>query len=95
MASRFHWIRQAADHAELMDEVLPGQTVVEVIGEGRVLIEGHEGVLAYSGCRICVKVLYGVAKIDGSNLKLTTMSKNKLVITGDVSCVQLHRRSKA
>ena len=93
MASKFHWMRQAADHAELMNEVLPGQTVVEVVGEERVLIEGHEGVSGYSDCEICVKVEYGIVKIRGCNLKLTVMSKDKLVASGEVQCIQLIRRS--
>ena len=92
MASKFHWMRKAADHADLMDEVLPGQTVVEVIGEGRVLIEGHNGVSEYNDCIIGVKVRYGVAKISGCNLKLSVMSGNKLVISGDVQCIQFIRR---
>ena len=93
MASKFHWLRNAADHAELIDEVLPGQTVVEVIGEGRVLVEGHDGVLEYSDLEICAKTWYGIAKIRGSNLKLTIMDKNRLVITGMVQCVELLRRA--
>ena len=52
MASIFRWIRQATDYAELVDEVLPGETVVEVIGQGRVLIEGHNGISSYDDCEI-------------------------------------------
>ena len=92
MASKFHWLRNAADHAELIDEVLPGQTVVEVIGEGRVLVEGHDGVLEYSDLEIGIKTGYGIAKICGSNLKLTIMDKKRLVITGVVQFVELLRR---
>ena len=93
MASKFHWLRNAADHAELIDEVLPGQTVVEVIGEGRVLVEGHDGVLEYSDSEIGVKTSCGVVIIGGSNLKLTIMDKNRLVITGVVQHVELLRRA--
>ena len=94
MASIFRWIRQAVDHAELMDEVLPGQTVVEVIGEGRVLIEGHKGILSYDDCEICVKVCYGVVRITGCNLKLTIMSGYKLVITGVVQHIDFLQRAE-
>lgn len=93
MASKFHWLRRVADHAELTDEILPGQTVVEVIGEGRVLVEGHNGVLEYNDCEIGAKVGYGVIKISGSNLKLTYMNKNKLVVSGTVHCIELLRRT--
>ena len=94
MAPDFFWIRRLADHAELTDEILPGQTVIELIGEGRVFVEGHEGVSAYSGEEVCVQVRFGVAKITGSNLKLTQISKIQLIISGDITAVQLIRRTK-
>lgn len=90
--SKFHWMRQMADHAELTDEVLPGQPVVELLGEGRVLVEGHKGVAAYSDQEIVVKTKLGVVKIAGCNLKLTNMCTHRLVITGSVSCVHLAGR---
>ena len=86
---KFNWMRQVADHAELMDEVVPGQPVVELLGEGRVLIEGHKGVSAYSDQEIEVKTRLGVVKISGCNLKLTNMSTYRLVISGSISCVYL------
>ena len=67
--------------------------MVEVIGEGRVLVEGHDGVLEYSDFEIGVKTGYGVVKIGGSNLKLTIVDKNRLVIAGVVQYVELLRRA--
>ena len=95
MALRYGWLQKAADHAELTDEVLPGQTVVEVIGEGRVLVEGHNGISSYDDCEIYVKVHYGVVKISGSNLKLTVMTNNKLVISGAVRLIDLSRSAES
>ena len=94
MASIFLWLQKAADHAELVDEVLPGQTVVELIGEGRVLVEGHSGVLEYSDFEIGIKTGYGVVKISGSNLKLTEMNQSRLIISGVVQGVELSRRTR-
>ena len=37
------WQRLTED-ADLSEEIMPGQTVVEIAGENRVLIEGHLGV---------------------------------------------------
>ena len=92
MAPEFSWMRRIVDHAELMDEILPGQTVIELLGEGRVLIEGHGGILAYSDEEVCAKVGYGVAKTVGCNLELTYMDNYKLMITGDITAVHLIRR---
>ena len=90
--SKLNWMRRFADHAELMDEVLPGQPVVEVLGEGRVLVEGHKGVLSYCDNKISVKTRTGIVEISGCNLKLTNMSASKLVVSGSVRCVQLAGR---
>lgn len=90
--SKFNWMRRFADHAELIDEALPGQPVVELLGEGRALIEGHKGVLSYCDRNISVKTQAGVIEIGGSNLKLTNMSASKLVVSGDIHCVQLAGR---
>ena len=87
--SEFHWLRRMADHAALMDEVLPGQPVVELLGEGRVLVEGHQGISSYSDREILVKTRIGIVNIVGCNLKLTSMSADKLIISGSVSSVQL------
>ena len=92
MKSKFRWMRQAADRVDLMDEILPGETVVEVIGQGRVLVEGHEGVLEYRDTGICIKVTFGILEIIGCNLKLSEMTRNKLTISGEVSCVNFVQR---
>lgn len=89
---KYQWIRQLADHAELMDEVIPGQPVVELLGEGRVLIEGHKGVCFYSDQEIMVNTRLGIVKISGCNLKLTNMNAIRLVISGRISCVHLAGR---
>ena len=93
MAPDFSWMRRIVNYAELSDEVLPGQTVIELVGEGRVLIEGHSGVLAYSDEEVCAKVTYGVARISGCNLKLSYMCEYKLVISGEILSIHLLRRN--
>ena len=89
MAPEFSWIRRIVDNAELMDEILPGQTVIELLGEGRVLIEGHGGILAYSDEEVRAKVSYGVVETVGCNLKLSYMDDTKLIISGKITTVHL------
>ena len=42
-----HFIDRMADAADLPDEPIPGQPLVEIAGERRVLIERHSGVTEY------------------------------------------------
>lgn len=92
MAQSRHWMQRIADEMDLSAEPLPGVPVVELAGERRVLIERHGGVTEYSRERICVKVRYGQVAVCGCGLELTRMTREQLVISGRIDCVQLLRR---
>ena len=91
MKSRGQWIRQSADRVDLQGEILPGQSIVEILGDSRVLIEGHRGVREYSREEICVSLRLGKVCIRGNNLELTCMTRQQLVITGKIDGVILDR----
>ena len=85
--------RDLWDRLDLPGESLPGQVVVEITGENRVLIEHHCGVREYSRERIGVKVKYGVLQVCGSCLELRCMTREQLVISGRIDCIVLKRRN--
>ena len=85
--------RDLWDRLDLPGESLPGQVVVEITGENRVLIEHHCGVREYSRERIGVKVKYGVLQVCGSCLELRCMTRDQLVISGRIDCIVLKRRN--
>ncbi len=70
---------------------LPGQTLLELLGDQRILVEHHSGVTAYSRTQIRVKVGYGCLCISGTGLSLSKMSAEQLVITGCISTIALIR----
>ena len=76
----------------LTDETLPGVPVVEIAGTGRVLVERHLGVRAYSRERIEVQLCYGILCICGCNLSLSRMTQGQLVISGEINHLQICRR---
>lgn len=71
---------------------LPGQCLVELAGQQRVLIENHQGVRAYSRECILVKVNFGCVRVWGSCLELAKMTRDQLVILGSIEGVRLLRR---
>lgn len=71
---------------------VPGQTIVEIAGEHRVLVENHFGICAYSNEKIVIKVKFGLIIICGCDLELMKMSKGQLVIRGRINGVMLQRR---
>ena len=70
----------------------PGQPIVEIAGDRRVLIENHFGVKEYSREKIGVKVKYGLVCVCGCNLELIRMTKEQLIISGRIDAVTLIRR---
>lgn len=67
----------------------PGLPLVEILGNKRVLIENHFGVIAYGKTRICVKVRCGHIEINGNDLILARMSDSQLIVNGLVLGVTL------
>lgn len=94
MAQKGHWMQRLADGADLYGETLPGVPIVEIAGDRRVLIERHGGVIEYGAQRIRVRVHYGVICVSGCGLELTRMTKQQLIISGQIDCVQLQRRCR-
>lgn len=85
-------LERLADEADLTVEPLPGQPIVEIAGDRRVLIENHFGVKEYSRERITVKVKYGFVSVCGCQLELMRMTREQLVICGKIDGVTLQRR---
>ena len=75
--------------------LLPGIPLVEISGDCRVLIEHHQGVVAYGCQEICVRVRYGVVSVCGCGLNLARMTKEQLVICGRIDSVRLIKRGGA
>lgn len=76
----------------LTDEQLPGVPVVEIAGCNRVLVERHQGVLAYSDESIEIRESYGVLCISGEDLQLREMTREQLAIIGKIRNLEIRRR---
>ncbi len=66
--------------------------LVEVLGDNRVLIENHMGILSYCLEEIRIKVCFGNVQVKGIDLQLMEIGKDQLVICGKIDAVQLNRR---
>ncbi len=87
-------LQRLADGADLSGECLPGQTVIELLGDSRVLIENHGGITQYGTEQIRVKVRYGSVCVCGRHLRLCQMNGPQLIIMGCIDSVSLVRRGK-
>lgn len=86
------FLEHLASERELDSEVMPGQSLVEIYGSQRVLIEHHMGVMQYCTGEICVKVRNGTICVAGSNLELVRMTHEQLVIIGNICTVSIRDR---
>ena len=85
-------LQRLADGADLAGEPLPGQSLVELSSDCRVLIENHSGVVEYSRERIGIGVQFGQVTICGSGLELCRMTREQLIIRGRIDGISLIRR---
>ncbi len=85
------WIERLAAQADLQGEAFPGQPLVEIYCDKRILIENHRGVVGYSDSEICVRVKFGLLRICGGCLELAKMSHQQLIITGRIDAVYFVR----
>ena len=72
---------------QLEGEALPGVPLVEIVGKQRVLIENHKGVNCYTDKEVLVNTSLGNIQIYGGKLSLNVMTRDTLVIAGDINSV--------
>ena len=68
------------------------EPLVEIVGKKRVLIEHHQGVVAYSLEEIRIRVSYGSVLISGNGLKMSEMRRMQLIVVGKIDKIILERR---
>ena len=66
--------------------------LVELLGDYRAVIENHLGVLAYASEEISIKTKCGNILVQGDNMCLCELSRDQLVIAGNIYSVRLIRR---
>ena len=88
-----HWMERLSDGLDLTGEV-NGDSLVEVAGDRRVLIEHHRGIRQYQKDCICVNVTYGTVHVAGRGLEIAQMTRERIVISGKICSVTLSRRGE-
>ncbi len=86
--SLFKRFRQQAEQSLLVDDLAPQLARIEIIGDKRVLVENHKGILEYGDT--CMRINCGTMMIHimGHNLTLRALSLSELAVTGKITAVQ-------
>lgn len=94
MAREHRLLERIAEEMDLPGEPIPGQPILELSGDSRVLIENHLGITQYCREKICVKVKFGQIALCGCNLEMARMTRDQLIVTGRIDAVTVHRRKE-
>lgn len=65
------------------------KSLVEIIGTHRVLIENYLSLISYEPEQIVIRARFNTISIQGNNLKLKLMHKERLVVVGEILTVNL------
>jgi len=74
---------------DLPADGLAGLPRVELIGKQELRMEGHRGILAYGPEEIHISGGRLVVQVRGRGLELRAMNPEELLITGEISAVEL------
>lgn len=86
--SIFGRFRERAEQTLLADDLAPQLARIEIIGDKRVLVENHRGILEYGDRLMRINCGSMVVRIEGENLALRTLSLSELAVTGKITAVQ-------
>ena len=82
-------LSRAVAAAALEPDLIPGASLIELTDNCRLLIENHLSVVGYSDCNVCIKMKFGSVQIRGDGLIIHKMSREQLVIEGEIHCIEL------
>ncbi len=82
-------LEKTASIFDLPGEVVGGMPRVEIIGDRQLRVENHRGILAYGPEEIHISGGKMIVKVRGNRLELRAMSGLELLITGELSGVDL------
>lgn len=82
-------LEKTAEVFDLPGDVVAGLPRMELLGDRQFRMENHKGILAYGSEEIHVSGGKLIVKVRGSHLELKAMNALELLITGDITGVDL------
>jgi len=78
-----------ADFLEVPQEIALNLPKITIIGNVRLSIENHQGIIGYSEQEIRVKVHDGFLFIKGDQMTLPGISNEEIIINGEINTVSI------
>ena len=85
---REHGLRERAKESFLAEDLDTSLPRVELIGDRRVMIENHRGILEYSD--VCMRVALSglILRVIGSGLELRRLTLTEMTIAGKICALE-------
>ena len=91
MGELLDFVRSASERFGLPPEILTALPVTEITGDTAVMIEQHQGILAYCDTTVRIGVNLGAIVVSGKNLTIRVMNRDKIIICGQIQAVNMER----
>lgn len=82
-------LAKASRMLDLPGDVVAGLPRLELIGKSELRMEQHRGILAYGPEEIHISGGKLVIRVKGQGLELRAMNPTELLITGEITAVEL------
>jgi len=76
---------------EMPEEVASQETKLTVLGFKKMLIENYKVILEYQDFYIRINTYIGIININGFNLKLSEMTSDDIMVTGDIDSIDFEK----
>lgn len=76
---------------EVPKEISTNEPKITIAGFKTMLIENYKAILDYQDIYIRIKTYIGIVNINGFNLKLSEMTSDDIMISGDIETVDFEK----
>lgn len=88
------WREKAADVSGIPEDVLMGWPKLIWYGRRRLIVEQHQGILAYQDGTVRLRTSCGILTIEGTELQITHYGPMDAVVTGNIAFVGYESRKE-
>ncbi len=83
------WKYFMADALDLPADVALNLPQINLLGDQRLLVENHKGIIEYSSNRVRLKVEKGLLWAEGENLVLRNLQDDEISIEGEIKQISI------
>lgn len=76
---------------EVPKEISTNEPKITIAGFKKMLIENYKAILDYQDIYIRIKTYIGIVNINGFNLKLSEMTSDDIMISGEIETVDFEK----